>query len=94
MGDYIYPAGTDRRPHAPLTIAGEALSWDAAGNMTAGRGRQITWDGINRPSQITVGTGGAAQTVDFAYGPDGSRWRKTSPRPPQCRGDGAAACCR
>ncbi len=60
------------RPHAPTSIAGDAYSWDAAGNLLQGPGttRTLTWDGENRPATVTKG----GQTTRFDYGPDGSRW--------------------
>ena len=54
VGSYAYPAASAARPHAPVTIAGQAMSWDAAGNLIAGRGRGFVWDGENRPASITM----------------------------------------
>lgn len=89
-GTYVYPSATSPRPHAPTSINGQALSYDAAGNMTTGRRRSIAWDGENRPDWITLlsATGQPSMQVDYAYGPDGSRWRKTAPTPrdPACTG--------
>lgn len=77
VGAYTYPAANAPRPHAPITINGQALSWDATGNLTMGRGRSLAWDGENRPSSVTAG--GVA--VAMAYGPDGERLKKTTATP-------------
>ncbi len=85
-GVYVYPPGTSARPHAPATVGGHAMSYDAVGNMLSGRGRSIAWDGENRPDWTTATSGSVSVTVDYAYGPDGSRWRKAArtPRDPAC----------
>jgi len=85
-GGYVYPPGTSARPHAPTSVGGHAMSYDAVGNMLSGRGRSIAWDGENRPDWTTATSGSVSVTVDYAYGPDGSRWRKTAPTPrdPAC----------
>ena len=75
-GTYQYPAATAARPHTPTSIGGQAMTYDDAGNMLTGRG-EIEWDGENRPTAITMGT----KTTRFTYGPDGSRWLKTTPTP-------------
>ncbi len=74
VGAYTYPAPTAPRPHAPLTIDGAALSWDAGGNLTNGRGRTLAWDGENRPATITL----AGASVAMTYGPEGERLKKTT----------------
>jgi hypothetical protein len=51
VGFYVYPAPTDPRPHAPISIGGDPLNWDAAGNLGLGRGRNFTWNGQNRPKR-------------------------------------------
>ncbi|WP_026873692.1 RHS repeat-associated core domain-containing protein [Inquilinus limosus] len=82
VGWYDYPAPTDPRPHTPTCLRNTAscsaqweLHYDAAGNMIRGRGREIAWDGENRPVAVTKG----GKTTRFTYGPDGSRWLKTTP---------------
>jgi RHS repeat-associated protein len=77
LGTYQYPAATSDRPHTPTSIAGQAMTYDDAGNMLTGRSRTIAWDGENRPTAITMG----GKTTRFTYGPDGSRWLKTTPTP-------------
>jgi hypothetical protein len=39
VGTYSYPAPGSARPHAVTAIAGQALTYDANGNMLTGRGR-------------------------------------------------------
>ena len=77
-----YPAQgpSSVRPHAPNTICGVGVTYDANGNTTYydadGAGpiqpRAFTYDGENRPTAITAN----GRTVDFDYGPDGERIRK------------------
>lgn len=74
VGAYTYPEPTAPRPHAPLTIDGATLSWDAGGNLTNGRGRTLAWDGENRPATITL----AGASVAMIYGPEGERLKKTT----------------
>ena len=45
---YSYPAGTAARPHAPLSGAGRAFTYDANGNTLAGGIRAFTW-GFSAP---------------------------------------------
>jgi RHS repeat-associated protein len=77
VGTYIYPAGNAPRPHAPASINGEVITYDAAGNQLTGRGRSFVWNGENQPASITMTA--LATTVAFAYGPDSSRVLKTGP---------------
>ncbi|MCP4407853.1 MAG: hypothetical protein GY807_08850 [Gammaproteobacteria bacterium] len=70
---FAYPAGTATRPHAPLSLGSDALSYDNNGNMTADGARTLAWDEANRLSQVINGVGA---TIDFAYGPDGKRVKK------------------
>ncbi|MDX6748728.1 hypothetical protein SH611_02795, partial [Geminicoccaceae bacterium 1502E] len=73
LGAYTYPAATAPRPHTPTDVGGQALDYDANGNMTAGLGRSIVYDHENRPVSVTKG----GVTVAYAYGPDGARIEKT-----------------
>jgi len=81
VGTYVYPTQgpTAIRPHAPTSIAGQAVSYDANGNTTSytvnGQTRTFTYDGENRPLSIAIG-GGA--TTAFEYGGDGVRAKKTT----------------
>jgi RHS repeat-associated protein len=78
----VYPAAgpTAVRPHAPTSICGQAVTYDANGNTLSydpdGPGaispRSFTYDGENRPISITA----QGTTSTFAYGPDGERVRK------------------
>ena len=72
LGAYAYPTANAPRPHAPLSVSGSALSYDANGNMVSGRGRTIQYDGMNRPISVTQGT----TTVTYVYGPDDKRLKK------------------
>ncbi|MEZ5812991.1 MAG: RHS repeat-associated core domain-containing protein [Rhizobiaceae bacterium] len=76
-GTFTYPAGTGVRPHAPTFLGAQAISYDANGNMTGDGGRSLFWDEANRLSQVDVAATG--QSIHLAYGPDGSRARKSSP---------------
>jgi RHS repeat-associated protein len=78
-----YPAqgATSVRPHAPTSICGTPVTYDANGNTTNydvdGAGpllpRSFTYDGENRPLTITQNT----TTTSMAYGPDGERSSKS-----------------
>ena len=70
VGTYLYPAPGAARPHTPINVAGQPLTYDANGNMISGRGRTIAYDGANRPSSIDA--------VTFTYGPDGARLKKVA----------------
>lgn len=52
MGVYAYPPAGSARPHAPLTIHGQALTHDANGNLLSDRGRVVQWNAGNKPVQI------------------------------------------
>ena len=78
-----YPAqgATSVRPHAPTSICGTAVTYDANGNTTNydvdGAGpllpRNFTYDGENRPVSILQN----GNTSIFTYGPDGERSSKS-----------------
>jgi RHS repeat-associated protein len=78
-----YPAQgpTSVRPHAPTSICGTAVTYDANGNTTNydvdGSGpllpRSFTYDGENRPVSILQN----GNTSIFTYGPDGERSSKS-----------------
>ncbi|MBT9290960.1 RHS repeat-associated core domain-containing protein [Prosthecodimorpha staleyi] len=72
QGSYVYPSPSAARPHAPTSVGGQSITYDAAGNTLTGLGRSFVWDGENRPSSITK----AGVTVAFTYGPDGERLTK------------------
>lgn len=76
-GTFTYPAGTGVRPHAPTALGAQAISYDANGNMTGDGARTLFWDEANRLKQVDIAATGAS--VHLAYGPDGSRARKSSP---------------
>ncbi len=79
----VYPAqgATSVQPHAPTSICGSAVSYDANGNTLAydpdGAGgtiqpRSFTYDAENRPNAITA----QGSTTSFQYGTDGERVKK------------------
>jgi RHS repeat-associated protein len=76
---YPTQGATAVRPHAPSSICGVAVTYDANGNTLSydvdGAGgttaRTFTYDGENRPLAITK-----SGTTRFTYGPDGSRASK------------------
>ena len=77
---YPTPGTTAVRPHAPTSICGVAVTYDANGNTTSydadGSGpilpRAFTYDGENRPLSITQNS----NATSFAYAPDGERASK------------------
>jgi RHS repeat-associated protein len=60
-------------PHAPSSVAGQAMSYDANGNLVGGQGRILVWDAENRPKSVALG----GTTTTYVYGPDGKRLKKT-----------------
>jgi hypothetical protein len=78
---YPSPGATAVRPHAPTSICGTAVTYDANGNTLSydadGAGslqpRTFTYDGENRPLTITQN----ANVTSFAYAPDGERAGKS-----------------
>ncbi|MBD9598167.1 RHS repeat protein, partial [Ensifer sp. ENS05] len=74
VGTYVYPAANGVRPHAPTSIENLAISYDANGNMVSDGSRALAWDGANRLSAVTQ----AGATTTLAYGPSGSRAKKSN----------------
>ncbi|MEP3893190.1 MAG: RHS repeat-associated core domain-containing protein [Litorimonas sp.] len=71
VGDYIYSGSSVA--HAPASVEGQALTYDANGNMTLGlNGKTMTYDGENRPLSVTLGV----NTSGYVYGADGTRLMK------------------
>ncbi|MEY3083164.1 MAG: hypothetical protein RJA94_3149, partial [Pseudomonadota bacterium] len=76
-----YPAAGAARPHAPTSICGSAVTYDANGNTLSydpdGPGpverRTIAYDGENRPVSVTA----FGDVASFDYGPDGARAGKS-----------------
>ena len=59
--------------HAPASVAGTALAYDANGNMTLGLGgKAMAYDRENRPLAVTFGT----RRTCYVYGADGARLKK------------------
>ncbi|AHK47401.1 YD repeat containing protein (plasmid) [Ensifer adhaerens OV14] len=73
IGNYVYPAGNAVRPHAATTIGNRSIGYDANGNMLSDGVRTLVWDGANRLSTVSQNN----TTVTLAYGPSGSRVKKT-----------------
>ncbi len=78
----IYPAAGAARPHAPTSICGSPVTYDANGNTLTYDGdgasgpiatRTLVYDGENRPITVTQNGNLAA----FAYSPDGERASKS-----------------
>lgn len=66
VGAYAYGSA---KPHAVTTAGGNTYTYDAAGLMTSGAGRTLTWDGDNRlVSVVRNGT-----TTTYTYDADGAR---------------------
>lgn len=71
-GNSSRDAGGNAGPHAvrrvELANGGvlEDFRYDAAGNMTAGKGRTVTYNAFNKPVQISE----AGKISQFVYGPD------------------------
>lgn len=85
IGTYVYPAANAPRPHAPTQIGADGMTWDANGNLTNGRGRQIVWDGWNRPLSVTASTPLGTPGVELSYGPKYSRRiSQITPSNPAC----------
>jgi RHS repeat-associated protein len=72
-GTYVYPAGNAIRPHAATAIGNRSIAYDANGNMVSDGARTLAWDGANRLSTVSQNN----TTVTMAYGPSGSRVKKS-----------------
>lgn len=68
-----FPSAQSPRPHAPWVVNGKAQAYDANGNLKSDGTRHFDWDSENRPIRIIM----SASTVEFVYGPDGARLKKT-----------------
>ncbi|MCO5160515.1 MAG: AHH domain-containing protein [Mesorhizobium sp.] len=75
-GAFTYPGTQAARPHAPLTLGSRTFTYDANGNTTYDGHRALVWDEANRLARVTMQT---SQVIDYVYGPDGARARKTHP---------------
>ena len=73
VGTYVYPSPGSPRPHAPTSINGQPITYDANGNMTQRMdGSDIVYDAANRPVSVNAGA------VAYVYGPQGKRVKKTA----------------
>ncbi|HUQ04806.1 MAG TPA: FG-GAP-like repeat-containing protein [Kofleriaceae bacterium] len=70
LGTYTYGSS---RPHAVTAVGATSYAYDAAGLMTSGAGRTLTWDGDNRLATV-LGTGSA---LAYTYDADGARIQET-----------------
>jgi RHS repeat-associated protein len=78
----VYPVAGQPRPHAPLTICGSAVTYDANGNTLSydadGPGpepvKSFTYDAENRPLTVTK----SGLTSTYAYDPEGERASKVT----------------
>ncbi len=72
LGSYTYTGSPVA--HAPATVDGEAFTYDANGNMTTGLdGKQMSYDGENRPLSVTAANG---DKTEYLYGADGTRIKR------------------
>jgi len=72
VGNYSYGAGS-AGPHAVTSAGGQTYVYDANGNNTSGDGRTISYTSFDKPDEIIKGS----HKVEFEYGPDRSRYRRT-----------------
>jgi RHS repeat-associated protein len=70
-GALIYTPGT----HQLASVAGTAVTFDAAGRMSAGRFGKLVFDSSDQLSQVTMPAGGV---VNYTYGYDGTRVQTVS----------------
>jgi RHS repeat-associated protein len=71
VGEYVYPPPGSPRPHAPISVGGDAYAYSPNGNLALGGGRNIFWDAENRI--VAIG-----KTTTFSYDAFGERLLKTS----------------
>ena len=72
VGTYSYGAGS-AGPRAVTSAGGATYTYDANGNNVSGDGRTIKYTTFDKPYEISKD----GHTVEFAYGPDRSRYRRT-----------------
>jgi RHS repeat-associated protein len=70
VGPYTYPGPSSPRPHAPTSVAGNTLGYDANGNLSEGLGRTFKWSADNLLAAVDETT--------FIYDGEGRRLKKTS----------------
>ena len=74
VGTYTYHP---TKVHAVASISGataQSFGYDANGNMTSRNGGELLWFADNLPKRIRNTPGGASNSSEFQYGPDGQRW--------------------
>jgi RHS repeat-associated protein len=69
-----YGAGNQPRPHAPVSVNGQAYTYTANGNLEARPGQNLTYDAENRLTQVVSGT----ITTTFTYDGDGNLVKKVT----------------
>jgi YD repeat-containing protein len=62
------------RPHAHISVGGQAYAYDSNCNTLSGGDRVFTWDAENRLISFTKG----GATTRFTYWPDGTRQSHTN----------------
>lgn len=72
VGTYGYGDGS-AGPNAVTSAGGATYTYDANGNNVSGDGRTIKYTTFDKPYEIAKN----GHTVEFAYGPDRSRYRRT-----------------
>lgn len=75
-GYYCYAAGKPNAVSGISTSSNCSLNdyqYDANGNMTSGRGRNITYAHYDKPSRIVTSSGGS---IDFSYGVSRERYKR------------------
>jgi YD repeat-containing protein len=70
-----YPAGTQLRPHTPVSVNGQAYTYNANGSLEVRPGQGFGYDAENRLTQIVSGT----ITTTFTYDGDGNLVKKVTP---------------
>jgi RHS repeat-associated protein len=79
VGSYIYHA--TKKHQVVSTSNGWSFGYDGNGNMTSGRGRNISWTSYNYPLCVTSGTDCTGTTADYAqfsYTPNRQYWKQQS----------------
>jgi len=74
VGDMQYGEG-DAGPHAVTSAGGNTYFYDANGNMTYGRGKDLTYDVENRLVEVD----NLGQITTFEYNHNGNRIKKVTP---------------
>jgi RHS repeat-associated protein len=78
VGTYTYHA--TKKHQVTATSNGWTFGYDANGNMTSGRGANISWTSFNYPLCIRYGSNcsGGSDYSQFSYTPDRQYWKQES----------------